>query len=639
MSIITSSSSWEQVGRDIINTNAEKGKIFFSSDHTPYISYLNNGKVFIRKYDANTDSWNSLTSIYNNNIESSSLSNEATYQDTVVNLSDDTYEAYIENNSLEIVKMVDNQAEYSSIDNLEYPTVLDDFSYGTSSVVFGTNSMINQISPTINGKPTRFSSSLLLPIGLSLDSSTGLISGVPIFSSSEEEYIIKAQNNFGSATTSLRIKVDGPWKNLIGGIISGERIHNDTYIAQSENGDFYFSYFSPAPNLINGNYLIKKYDVNTDTWETIQIFSESFIDMENMIVDAELPVALTTSGNDLYVVVLDGVVNFSDMDYPEFNIVSYLKKYVSSTNSWETLGEFSSIIDPIFMLNQGKIVASGDDIFLASYSEDGQISVYQFNPTTSDFSDGSIGDFSPTHIDSLNEDVLVLSADDSRVYVAYTDISGSGGDVVIQVFDKATRTWSTYTDSSSIDNLGEPLWGFSLDSFKLDNDGNPYFSFNHKGYYYNFLEDPENPTTYYDLFAIKKLDLSTGAFINIDLTDENQEANIVISFDKDGALWSASQSDSNYWYEIKKYVDGQWVDNFPENHFSNNQNSIKYSELFFDLNDNIYAFSDNYNPFLIKYEGDEAPSNYDSSVAPTISYPSSSVTYLLVVKLIIFIHL
>jgi hypothetical protein len=31
--------------------------------------------------------------------------------------------------------MVDNQAEYSSIDNLEYPTVLDDFSYGTSSVV------------------------------------------------------------------------------------------------------------------------------------------------------------------------------------------------------------------------------------------------------------------------------------------------------------------------------------------------------------------------------------------------------------------------------------------------------------------------------------------------------------------------
>lgn len=641
------SSSWNAVGSAIASTTATQGKIVFSSDHTPYISYLNDGSVFIRKYSSAANAWNSLSSGYNSDGEESgsALSNEATSHDLAVNLSGDAYEAYIASNILEIVKLVDNQAEYSAIDNLEYPTIPSNLSYGTSSLVFGSGSRINYLPPSVSGKPTYFTSSPGLPLGLSLGNSnknSGMIFGTPLFGNDENEYVITAKNSLGSATTSLRIKTEGPWKDLSANIFARERFLSGIDVEKSASGDFYFSYFSPLPNkLVEGNYMIKKYESSTGTWENIMVAGQTKVDVANYQIDADIVQAIATAGDDLYALMFDALVDFSDLEIPQSSVVSRLKKYDANTGSWTTLGEFDPIGDPIFSGMSVKIAVSGSDVFLASYTEDGAISVFQFDPETGGImpgtsDNGGLADFYPSHIN--NNDQLV-AADDSRLYVAYTDTSVSDGDVVVNVFDKASGEWTPYTDSLATVNLVGTLNSFALNSFKLDASGNPYFSFSYTGSYCDVsgvsldkygqevCSDSEERTVYHEYSAVKRLNLSgDGSFSNLSLEDVDQKD--IISFDHNGVLWSSTGNFDNKGYKIRSYVDGAWVDAFPSRQLTNSIDNVYYPELFFDADNDLYAFSRRApSVFFAKYEGTEAPLNYDYSVAPTISYPSASVTY------------
>jgi len=644
-----SSSSWTALGGRIASSTSQS-RVAFNSNHNPYISHINNGSIFIRKYDGVGDAWNSLSSTYNsNNVETgSSLSNSATDHDLAINMSDDAYEAYIASSTLEIIKLVDNQAEFSSISNLEYPGVPSAFSYASSSLSFGTGSKIDPIIPIVSGKPHLFESTPALPLGLKLNtgniSGTGVIYGAPLLAS-ERDYVIKARNTYGSATTSLRIKVDGPWKDLSSVLFEDVRLSSDSFLVQNSVGDLFFSsaslVFGSDMN-VTGKYVINKYNVDTSSWEEILSLRDIVTDFETGTIDAEIVQAITTNGDDLYALINDDFVNYSDEENPQFRANSYLKKYSSTTNSWESLGEFAPVADMFFMpVANTKIAVSGDDVFIATYTEEGAISVYQFdtvageivgfNPDSPDYSP-PIADFSPSHADNWNQDSAALLANDEHVYLAYSDIS-NGGEIVVQVLDRATGEWDTpYTDSVITERLCADVAGLSLNSFKLDADGNPYVSFDYNGEYYS--EEGTIDDCYSNLYqninysVIKKLDMTTGTFVDISVDDNSSSEKEIISFDNDGVLWSSGGSFSASGYNIRKYVSGEWVDNFPVAQFASSSINVYYPEIFFDQNDDIYAFSNfGESIFLAKYEGRETPLNYDYSEAPIITYPFSEVTY------------
>lgn len=68
--------------------------------------------------------------------------------------------------------------------------------------------------PTVTGTVTGYSVSPALPAGVSLNPSTGLISGTPLTGSPESGYTITASNDSGSATTTIYVTVFVPPSGL-----------------------------------------------------------------------------------------------------------------------------------------------------------------------------------------------------------------------------------------------------------------------------------------------------------------------------------------------------------------------------------------------------------------------------------------
>jgi IgGFc binding protein/Bacterial Ig-like domain (group 1)/Putative Ig domain len=84
-------------------------------------------------------------------------------------------------------------------------------SYSPSTVSLGTNTAMPTLSPTnTGGASTNWSVSPNLPTGLSINSTTGNITGTPTATSSATNYTITAQNTAGSSTTTISISVTAP---------------------------------------------------------------------------------------------------------------------------------------------------------------------------------------------------------------------------------------------------------------------------------------------------------------------------------------------------------------------------------------------------------------------------------------------
>jgi hypothetical protein len=66
---------------------------------------------------------------------------------------------------------------------------------------------ITPLEPTVTGTVTAYQISPSLPLGLSLNASTGVISGTPTVSSSTTTYTVKASNSAGSASAGVSITV------------------------------------------------------------------------------------------------------------------------------------------------------------------------------------------------------------------------------------------------------------------------------------------------------------------------------------------------------------------------------------------------------------------------------------------------
>lgn len=81
----------------------------------------------------------------------------------------------------------------------------------TSQVGFTVNEAITPLTPTVTGTVTSYSVSPALPAGLSLNATTGIISGTPTVTQNAANYTITASNAAGSATAVIEITVSvGP---------------------------------------------------------------------------------------------------------------------------------------------------------------------------------------------------------------------------------------------------------------------------------------------------------------------------------------------------------------------------------------------------------------------------------------------
>src|SRR5262245_33426907 len=95
---------------------------------------------------------------------------------------------------------------------------------------------ITALDPTVTGTVTSYSVSPALPAGLSLDSSTGRISGTPSVPSGATSHLITATNGGGSATFSLTIAVNDPQSDFtVGGTVTG--LSGAGLVLRNNNGD------------------------------------------------------------------------------------------------------------------------------------------------------------------------------------------------------------------------------------------------------------------------------------------------------------------------------------------------------------------------------------------------------------------
>lgn len=78
----------------------------------------------------------------------------------------------------------------------------------TSPNVYTTGSAITSLTPTVTGAVDSYSVSPALPTGLSLNTTTGVISGTPTADTAEATYVVTATNLGGTATASIVITVN-----------------------------------------------------------------------------------------------------------------------------------------------------------------------------------------------------------------------------------------------------------------------------------------------------------------------------------------------------------------------------------------------------------------------------------------------
>ena len=87
-------------------------------------------------------------------------------------------------------------------------------SYSTPTANYPTTKVIPANNPTVNGTIATYSVNPALPGGLTLNSTTGVISGTPTVAAAAKTYVVTATNAAGSTTASISITIYGAPSSL-----------------------------------------------------------------------------------------------------------------------------------------------------------------------------------------------------------------------------------------------------------------------------------------------------------------------------------------------------------------------------------------------------------------------------------------
>jgi hypothetical protein len=82
--------------------------------------------------------------------------------------------------------------------------------YSTQNATYPQNSTITNNTPSVTGSVDSYSVNPALPTGLSLNTSTGVISGTPTVQQSQTTYTVTATNSYGSTTDDIYITISIP---------------------------------------------------------------------------------------------------------------------------------------------------------------------------------------------------------------------------------------------------------------------------------------------------------------------------------------------------------------------------------------------------------------------------------------------
>jgi hypothetical protein len=100
-------------------------------------------------------------------------------------------------------------------------------SYTPSSASGTVGTPISSLTPTVTGTVTSYSVSPALPLGLSLDESSGVISGTPTAVSASASYTVTATNGTGSTTAAVTIEVGAPAGSTFAGWSNGADLNSE----------------------------------------------------------------------------------------------------------------------------------------------------------------------------------------------------------------------------------------------------------------------------------------------------------------------------------------------------------------------------------------------------------------------------
>ncbi|MCI0152455.1 putative Ig domain-containing protein [Paraburkholderia sediminicola] len=370
----------------------------------------------------------------------------------------------------------------------------DSLRYLDESVIYPTGVPITPNEPvTSGGEITQFSVSPTLPVGLSLDPQTGIISGTPTAVTAPATYVVTGSNSAGSVTAQLALEVRAQlvapaslqYTDPVPVYVVGQAIVPN--VPQATGGEI--TQFSVSPTLPAGLSLDTQTGVISGTPASLQAQTSYTVTGSNAAgaAQAQVQIAVVAVGEWLpadsmatarvyqtATLLPDGKVLVAGGQHTGGGpvVLSSAELYDPAGDTWSATGNMANAreLHTATLLPDGKVLVAGG----SGVGSNTLASAELYDPAsgtwsaTGSMTTAPVPGFTATLLP--NGKVLVVGADDFT------------GDSVVELYDPASGTWSptgsmadtriseftaTLLPNGKVLVAGGPGQGFFTDSAEL----------------------------------------------------------------------------------------------------------------------------------------------------------------------------